>query len=74
MIANADSVEALIHNLNIDVSLKKIAEKVLNNERITFDEGVLLYEKGDLGFVGTLANYIRNKKHGEAGNIQSMIF
>jgi aminodeoxyfutalosine synthase len=65
MIATANSVEALIQNLHLDASLKNIAEKVLNNERITFDEGVLLYEKGELGFVGTLANYIRNKKHGD---------
>ena len=65
MIATADSVEALIQNLSIDAALRKIGEKVLTNERITFDEGVLLYEKGELGFVGTLANYIRNKKHGD---------
>jgi aminodeoxyfutalosine synthase len=65
MTATAESVEALIQNLNIDIALRKIGEKVLNNERITFEEGVLLYEKGELGFVGTLANYIRNQKHGD---------
>lgn len=65
MIATTDSVEALIQNINIDTELKKIAEKVISNERITFDEGVLLYEKGDIGFVGTLANHIREKKHGD---------
>jgi hypothetical protein len=61
MTATAESVEALIQNLNIDIALRKIGEKVLNNERITFEEGVLLYEKGELGFVGTLANYIEIK-------------
>lgn len=65
MNANKESIEAVLLNLNIETSLKNIAHKVLNNERITFDEGVLLYEKATLGFVGMLANYIRNKKHGD---------
>nr|HNI33040.1 radical SAM protein [Chitinophagales bacterium] len=64
MNTSADSIYTILQNLQIDHVLKQIAEKVLQNERITFDEGVLLYEKGELGFVGMLANYIRNKKHG----------
>ncbi|MBA3680851.1 MAG: aminofutalosine synthase MqnE [Bacteroidetes bacterium] len=44
--------------------LKAIAKKVFNDERITFDEGILLYKKAELGFLGTLANYIREKKNG----------
>jgi len=45
--------------------LKDIEEKVLNEQRITFEEGVLLYEQAGLGFVGTLANYIRERRHGD---------
>jgi len=44
--------------------LKRIASKVLNNERITFDEGVYLYKHGELGFLGMLANHVREKKNG----------
>jgi aminodeoxyfutalosine synthase len=44
--------------------LKKIAEKIYGGERISEEEGLLLYEKGELGFVSALANYIREKKHG----------
>ncbi len=47
-----------------DPQLKAIANKVLNNERISFEDGVALYEKGELGFLGSLANFIREKKHG----------
>jgi aminodeoxyfutalosine synthase len=36
----------------------------LKGERINFDDGVLLYEKGDLGFVGALANFVKEKKSG----------
>jgi aminodeoxyfutalosine synthase len=64
MTASAD-LEVLIEDPGLSADLKHIAQKVLNNERITFDEGVLLYEKGELSFVGTLANYIREKKHGD---------
>ncbi|MDB5226484.1 MAG: mqnE, partial [Bacteroidota bacterium] len=65
MLTETQATESLIDRLNIDSSLKIIAHKVLNNERISFDEGVLLYEKGEIGFVGMLANHIRNKKHGD---------
>ncbi|MBE8712248.1 aminofutalosine synthase MqnE [Sphingobacterium hungaricum] len=55
----------LIENPRLDVELKNIAQKVLNNERITFDEGVTLYQKGELSYLGVLANYIREQKHGD---------
>jgi aminodeoxyfutalosine synthase len=55
---------ATILNSNLDGDLKAIAEKVQNNQRISFDEGVLLYEKGELSYVGVLANHIREKKNG----------
>ena len=55
----------LIDSPNLDKELKSIALKVQNNERISFDEGVLLYEKAELGYLGVLAYYIREKKHGD---------
>lgn len=48
-----------------DTDLKAIGEKVLAEERISFDEGVMLFEKGSLGFVGSLANHIREKQWGQ---------
>ncbi|MDB5088795.1 MAG: Aminodeoxyfutalosine synthase [Mucilaginibacter sp.] len=54
----------LLQNPHLPAGLKQIAEKVLRGERITFDEGVLLYEEGELGYLGVLANYIREKRHG----------
>jgi aminodeoxyfutalosine synthase len=58
-------VKSFLEKSSVSPELKKIAEKVYNSERISFDEGVLLYEKGELGFLGTLANYIREKRHGD---------
>lgn len=44
--------------------LRQIGEKVLNKQRITFDEGVLLFEQGSLSYVGALANGVRERLHG----------
>ena len=58
------NLQLLLQNQDLSADLKHIAEKVLNNKRISFDEGVVLYEQGDLGYLGVLANYIREKRHG----------
>jgi len=47
-----------------DQGLINIAEKIFNKERITDTDGLLLFEKGSLSFLGTLANYIREDLHG----------
>jgi aminodeoxyfutalosine synthase len=49
---------------SISNDLKIIAEKVMAQERITFNEGVLLFEKGEIGYLGALANHIREQKNG----------
>jgi aminodeoxyfutalosine synthase len=48
-----------------DKELQQIANKIINNERISSDDGVLLFEKGSLSWLGTLANYVREQKHGD---------
>jgi len=54
----------LINDAGLSEPLRAIAVKVFNNERITFDEGVYLYEHGELSYLGVLANFIRERKHG----------
>lgn len=44
--------------------LKTIGEKVLATQRLSFDDGVLLFEKAPLAYVGALANYVREQLHG----------
>lgn len=44
--------------------LQPIVAKVAAGERISDAEGLLLFEKGELGFVGALADFIRRKLHG----------
>src|SRR5664279_2816389 len=47
-----------------DISLRKIGEKIIEKERILFDEGLMLFENASLPFLGALANYIRESLHG----------
>ena len=58
------SIKTLLSDKNLDGKLKSIAKKVFNNQRVSEEEGIYLFEKGDLGFVGALANFIRERKHG----------
>jgi aminodeoxyfutalosine synthase len=46
--------------------LGDIAQKVLRNERLTYDDGLALYENADLFAVGALANHVRERLHGDA--------
>jgi aminodeoxyfutalosine synthase len=45
--------------------LQEPASKILNHERLSDDEGLLLFKKGDLPFIGALANYVRYRLHGD---------
>ena len=64
MILNEQNLNQLLIKSSYSSQLKDIASKVFNNERITINEGVILYKEAELGFLGMLANYIREKKNG----------
>lgn len=40
-----------------------IASKVINGERISVEDGLFLFEQASIGYLGSLANYIREKKN-----------
>jgi aminodeoxyfutalosine synthase len=58
-----DSKQVCLNNK--DVHLADIAEKVFNKKRITQEEGLYLFEHASLGYLGTLANFIREEKNGK---------
>lgn len=60
----SSAIDSLIHSTH-DTGLKTIAQKVKDGNRITDEECLLLFEKGALSFVGALANFIREKLHGD---------
>lgn len=60
---NRDAVKVLV-DAEKNQQLQSIGYKILNKERISFDEGVALFEQASLSYVGALANWVREQKHG----------
>ncbi|MCB9303578.1 MAG: aminofutalosine synthase MqnE [Lewinellaceae bacterium] len=56
-------IETILRDEKLSPRLRQIAEKVFAGQRITEDDGLCLFEQGELGFVGALANYIREQRH-----------
>ena len=48
-----------------DQRLMQIASKSLNGERISEEEGIYLFNHAELSYLGTLANAIREQRHGD---------
>ena len=59
-----ENIQVII-NSETDHQLQNIGNKIIHNERISFDEGVYLFEKASLPYVGALANWKRNELHGD---------
>jgi aminodeoxyfutalosine synthase len=59
----SDFVDILI-TATKDIDLKNIAQKIKEEKRINDNECITLFEKADLAFVGILANFVREKLHG----------
>ena len=63
MIVKPLNLSEVLRQSHLDKTLLSIADKVQNQERLSEEEGVLLFEKGELGFVGALANHIAERLH-----------
>ena len=63
---NTADIEVLLNDKTQSIDLQNIAQKVRKGERITEGEALVLFEQADLSFVGALANFVREKKHGDA--------
>jgi aminodeoxyfutalosine synthase len=50
---------------SVSKDLQSIAKKILNQERISDEDALVLFEKGSLSFLGSLANHIRERMHGD---------
>lgn len=46
-------------------ALAAISDKVLSGQRISDEECLTLFREGSLGFVGSLANHVRERLHGD---------
>ncbi|MCX6311583.1 MAG: aminofutalosine synthase MqnE [Bacteroidetes bacterium] len=59
------SIQTLLNSSEYPLHLRKIAEKAFAGERISNEEGLILFNEGEVGFLGSLANFIREKRHGD---------
>lgn len=57
-------IQLLIQDPGLRPEFREISRKVLEGQRISAAEGLLLFEEGSLSLVGTLANFVREKKQG----------
>jgi aminodeoxyfutalosine synthase len=58
-------LELLLKNDNLSAQHRQIAEKVAGQERLSPEDGLFLFEQGDLAYLGTLANAVREQKNGD---------
>jgi aminodeoxyfutalosine synthase len=59
-----NEAELTMIELNSDARFSVIREKVEAGQRLSFDDGVFLYESADLFTLGELANIVRERKNG----------
>jgi aminodeoxyfutalosine synthase len=60
---NHDPLKHILDS-NLQDIFKQIAYKVFHKTRITPEEGLLLYEKGEPGYLGLLAEHVKQEKSG----------
>ena len=65
MISAQSSVEAELLALSRRAGLEPIARKVLDRARLSTDDALALYACPDLHAVGALANFVRERLHGD---------
>lgn len=59
---NKTAIEKLVSEQTSDI--REIGEKLISKKRLTDTDGLLLFERGSLSFLGALANYVRENLHG----------
>lgn len=61
----SSGLDVVIQGSRVSEALKTIAGKVLSRERISPEEGLLMYREAPVAFLGMLANHIREERHGD---------
>ena len=60
----ATGIQTIVESIK-DKQLQEIGQKILAKQRISFEDGVTLFERGSLSYLGALANWVREQKHGD---------
>ncbi len=62
---HAPALDTVLRDPRLSPHLRAAALKVKDGERITPEEGLMLYEEAPLGYLGALANFVRERRHGD---------
>lgn len=58
-------MEIYMHAISLSQQLSDISDKVDSNERLSFEDGVRLFESNDLIAIGAMANRVRERINGD---------
>jgi len=61
----SELIKSMISQTQTSESIKKIASKVLEKQRISENDAIELYKYADFGLLSMLANFIRESKNGD---------
>lgn len=64
MATNTD-LKIVLNDATLHPELKLIAQKVVGGHRVTNEDAMQLFEHGSLAYLGSLANFVRENKHGD---------
>ena len=59
-----NTIQSLLEQAEVPARHKIIAQKVIDGQRISTDDALVLYREMEIGMLGALANYVRESKHG----------
>jgi aminodeoxyfutalosine synthase len=57
-------IRTILNTPEFTADVKFISEKIMDGNRISIEEGGVMYEQAPLGLLGSLANFIREKRFG----------
>ena len=63
-VAGTQSIETLVNSV-ADPKHKQLCEKIIRGERIDAADAMVLFQEFPLGLTGALANFVREKLHGD---------
>ncbi|MEO5675656.1 MAG: aminofutalosine synthase MqnE [Chitinophagales bacterium] len=61
---SSTTINTILESVSVSPDIKLIAVRVAEGNRISIEEGLILYNEAELGLLGALANHIREKKFG----------
>lgn len=62
--SNIEKIQTLLSVVN-DTAIINVANKILDGKRINADDAMLLFEQFPIALTGALANFVREKMHGD---------